>query len=150
MRIKLVIGILVISLIIISTTFIMGNKTGVTGKTIIKQNLEINKSVPEENIKETQNNFNEMLNAVKQDIMKIELNKHNKLEDCWVVYKSRVYDITSWLPKHPGTAQVILPNCGTAEEFEKAFTQKHGTTKASLLMRVGVFIGDFEDKGVLQ
>src|SRR3989338_871842 len=117
MRIKLVIGILVISLIIISTTFIMGNKTGVTGKAIIKQNLEIN--------------------------------KHNKLEDCWVVYKSRVYDITSWLPKHPGTAQVILPNCGTAEEFEKAFTQKHGTAKASLLMKVGVLMGDFEDKGAL-
>ena len=79
-----------------------------------------------------------------------ELNAHNNINDCWVAYTGKVYDITSWLPRHPGKAEAILPYCGTAKEFEDAFTKQHGTKFASLLMKVGTFMGDFEDKGGLQ
>ena len=79
-----------------------------------------------------------------------ELNTHNNIDDCWVAYKGKVYDITSWLPRHPGKAEAILPYCGTAKEFEDAFTKQHGIKFASLLMKVGTFMGDFEDKGGLQ
>ncbi len=98
----------------------------------------------------SQNTPTQPLTTNAQKVTLSELNKHTQLTDCWVAYKSKVYDITNWLPKHPGTAQVILPYCGTAQEFEQAFTQKHGTKKASLLMKVGVFIGDFQDRGNLQ
>ena len=73
-----------------------------------------------------------------------ELLKHNTKTDCWVAYKGKVYDITSWLPRHPGTSSAIEPYCGSSSKFEEAFTKKHGTTKASLLMKVGVFMGDFK------
>ncbi len=86
-------------------------------------------------------------NVTPHTIIKSELSTHTTINDCWVGYKGRVYDITNFLPKHPGTAQAILPYCGTAKAFEDAFTKKHGTSKANLLMKVGVFIGDFSIKG---
>lgn len=73
-----------------------------------------------------------------------DLSKHNNLEDCWISYGGKVYDITSFLPRHPGTPEKILPYCGSAEEFEKAFTKKHGTSKVNMLIQVGTFIGDFD------
>lgn len=85
------------------------------------------------------NNSNAMIGNVSQN----ELAKHNTLNDCWVSYKGKVYDITSWLPKHPGTAGAILPYCGSSSAFEQAFTAQHGTTKAGFLVKVGVFMGDF-------
>lgn len=82
-------------------------------------------------------------------ITSAKLAEHNTLESCWVGYKGKVYDITDFLPKHPGSAQAILPNCGTAEKFEQSFTKKHGTSKVSLLMKVGVLMGDFDYQGNL-
>ncbi|MDO8467919.1 MAG: cytochrome b5-like heme/steroid binding domain-containing protein [Nanoarchaeota archaeon] len=77
-----------------------------------------------------------------------ELAKHNTENDCWVGFQGKAYDITSWLPKHP--INTILPNCGTAKEFEDAFTKKHGTSKVSLFMKVATYMGDIQDKGNLQ
>jgi len=31
-----------------------------------------------------------------------ELLRHSSREDCWIVIDGGVYDVTSWLPKHPG------------------------------------------------
>lgn len=133
MRKKFILGIVILALLIISTTIMLGNKNNqVTGAGTIAVDKTQNNQVTD-----------------KTTVTSADLNKHNTMSDCWVAYKTKVYDITSWLPRHSGTAEAILPYCGTAEEFEKAFTEKHGTTKASLLMRVGVFIGDFEDKGTL-
>ena len=74
---------------------------------------------------------------------------HNSETDCWVAYQGKVYDITSWLQKHPGGVNAILPYCGTSSQFEEAFTKKHGTTKVALLMKVGIFMGDLKYKGLL-
>lgn len=78
-----------------------------------------------------------------------QLAQHNSKSDCWVAYAGKVYDITSFLPYHPGGINRIAPYCGTSNEFQNAFTQQHGTRKVSLLMTVGTFMGDFEAKGNL-
>ena len=70
-----------------------------------------------------------------------ELSIHNLDTDCWVSYKKDVFDISDFLNKHPGGKPIIRQYCGTAEEFEKAFTKKHVTTKVLLLKKVGVNIG---------
>src|SRR3989338_3959440 len=64
--------------------------------------------------------------------------------DCWVGYDGKVYDVTSFLSVHPGSAEAIIPHCGTSSEFTNAFVRQHGTSKVSKLMKVGVLIGDFE------
>ena len=74
-----------------------------------------------------------------------ELASHNTQANCWVAYNGTgtdfVYDITSWLPRHPGSAAAIAPFCGTAEEFTAAFSRKHGTSKVGKLEKEGVVQG---------
>ncbi|PIZ83262.1 hypothetical protein COX97_01385 [Candidatus Pacearchaeota archaeon CG_4_10_14_0_2_um_filter_05_32_18] len=77
-----------------------------------------------------------------------ELSKHDSETDCWVVYQGKVYDLTSWLTKHPGGVKTILPHCGT-QNFEVAFKAKHGNSKASLFLQVSKLMGDFQLKGNL-
>jgi len=69
--------------------------------------------------------------------------KHNTQADCWVVYEGKVYDITSWLPRHPGSAEAIAPYCGTMD-FEKAFTDQHGQSQVGRLAKEGVYKGDLK------
>ncbi len=71
-----------------------------------------------------------------------ELSSHNVQSDCWVAYKGKVYDLTSWLPKHPGSAAAIAPYCGTSSEFEQAFSGQHGTSQVEKLTQEGVFKGE--------
>ncbi|MGV8142053.1 MAG: cytochrome b5 domain-containing protein [Candidatus Pacearchaeota archaeon] len=78
-----------------------------------------------------------------------QLSSHNKKTDCWVAYDGKVYDVTSFLPKHPGSAAAITPFCGTSDGFSKAFTNEHGTSKVSNLMRVGTLMGDFDIVGTV-
>ena len=72
-----------------------------------------------------------------------ELSRHNSAADCWVAYDGRVYDITAWLPRHPGTSNAITPHCGTAEEFTAAFTQMHGVGKVARLKVEGTDMGAY-------
>ncbi|TSC86421.1 MAG: monooxygenase [Parcubacteria group bacterium Gr01-1014_8] len=74
-------------------------------------------------------------------VIRATLKLHNKQDDCWVAYKSVVYDITRWLPRHPGSAGAIVPYCGTAEEFTAAFTKQHGTSKEGRLKQEAVVEG---------
>ncbi|MCX8175135.1 MAG: hypothetical protein N3E51_02930 [Candidatus Micrarchaeota archaeon] len=70
-----------------------------------------------------------------------ELSKHRLETDCWVAYRNKVYDITAYLPKHPGSSAAILPYCGT-REFEAAFEAKHGKSKVQMLLSQGIFKGE--------
>ncbi len=71
-------------------------------------------------------------------ISRAELAKHNTQADCWIGYKGTVYDITNWLPRHPGSAGAIAPFCGTADEFAAAFNKQHGTSRDGKLQKEGV------------
>jgi cytochrome b involved in lipid metabolism len=73
-----------------------------------------------------------------------ELKLHNSANDCWISYRGEVYDITSFLPVHPGTSAVLIPLCGTSEEFENAFNNQHGTSKVEKLMQNSELIGVLE------
>jgi L-lactate dehydrogenase (cytochrome) len=48
-----------------------------------------------------------------------EVAKHNKKNSCWIVLDSHVYDVTSFLPEHPGGAPIILKNAGTVSSKGK-------------------------------
>ena len=74
--------------------------------------------------------------------------RHASSADCWILYQNKIYDITSYLPRHPGGINKIAQFCGKPG-FEQAFVDQHGTSKVSALMKVGVFIGDFDIKGTI-
>ncbi|KAF2196087.1 hypothetical protein GQ43DRAFT_485222 [Delitschia confertaspora ATCC 74209] len=49
-----------------------------------------------------------------------EVAKHNSRESCWVIVQGRAYDVTEFLPEHPGGPKIILKYAGkdATEEFE--------------------------------
>ncbi|KAI0762848.1 FMN-dependent dehydrogenase-domain-containing protein [Fomes fomentarius] len=41
-----------------------------------------------------------------------EVSKHNSSSSCWVIISNKVYDVTEFLPEHPGGAKIILKYAG--------------------------------------
>ncbi len=63
-----------------------------------------------------------------------ELSMHGSTSDCWVLYDGEVYDVTSYLLKHPGGSQPIAEHCGkTDSSFADAFEGEHGMSKVGFL-----------------
>lgn len=42
-----------------------------------------------------------------------EVARHDTAGDCWMAIEGEVYDLTSYIPKHPTPAAVITAHCGT-------------------------------------
>ena len=53
---------------------------------------------------------------------------HNKATDCWVIIKSDVYDLTSYIQQHPGGAGVLTNLCG--KDATSAFESQHASQMA--------------------
>ncbi len=70
-----------------------------------------------------------------------QLSQHNSGSNCWVAFQGMVYDITGYLPKHPGEGRGIIPYCGTSSEFESAFVAKHGMSKVATMVSQTTFMG---------
>lgn len=49
-----------------------------------------------------------------------EVEKHSAEDDCWLIYKGEVYDVTSYIHEHPGGADSITMLAGTdcTDEFD--------------------------------
>ncbi len=76
-----------------------------------------------------------------ESITAAELASHNTRSDCWVGFQGNAYDVTAWLPRHPGGVSSIARYCGTANEFAQAFANKHGSGKVNLLKKEGTLMG---------
>ncbi|KAK8052085.1 hypothetical protein PG993_003470 [Apiospora rasikravindrae] len=50
----------------------------------------------------------------------VEVAKHNDKNSCWVVVHGKAYDVTEFLPEHPGGPKIILKHAGkdATEEFD--------------------------------
>lgn len=59
-----------------------------------------------------------------------EVAKHNKKTDAWMVIDDKVYDVTSWIPHHPG-GMIIMKGVGidATELFKKVGHDSYAKTK---------------------
>lgn len=53
-----------------------------------------------------------------------QIEAHKDASSCWTAINGSVYDLTSWIPKHPGGAEAILWLCG--KDGTEAFNKQHG------------------------
>lgn len=154
---RIVIAILIFVVVINVVFFVRTNQTTLDEKKStlnVPQNSQNNAAQYEDDEfdddEDTRSPFAPETNVPKTQAVSLdELALHNSLSDCWIAYNGKAYDITDYLPHHPGGQNRILPYCGSESAFEQAFTQQHGTSKVSLLMNVGVFIGDIDVVGGL-
>lgn len=49
---------------------------------------------------------------------------HDNESDCWSIINGGVYNLTTWIPRHPGGRQAILGLCG--KDGSPAFNGQHG------------------------
>ncbi len=72
---------------------------------------------------------------VSSGITMAQVAQHNSRTSCWAAINGFVYDLTSWIPKHPGGEQAILGLCGT--DGTATFTGKHGGNSKVLTVLAG-------------
>ncbi|MDO5492398.1 MAG: cytochrome b5-like heme/steroid binding domain-containing protein [Nesterenkonia sp.] len=53
-----------------------------------------------------------------------EVSEHDSSDSCWAAVDGTVYDLTDWVPDHPGGEQAIEGLCGT--DATEDFRQQHG------------------------
>lgn len=79
-------------------------------------------------------------------ITKAELAKHNTKEDAWTAYDGRVYNITQYLPFHPGGEPKLM--LGVGKDCTDLFNRYHRWVNGHAMLSnclVGVYVGDGAD-----
>lgn len=71
-----------------------------------------------------------------------EVQTHNTPENCWSAINGSVYDLTTWVSRHPGGPGAIKRLCGA--DGSAAFTAKHGGSSAAQAALVLLKIGALE------
>lgn len=59
-----------------------------------------------------------------------EVATHMDDASCWSIINGNVYDLTDWIPNHPGGADKIRMICG--KDGSAAFNGKHGESEKAL------------------
>ncbi|MFA6050334.1 MAG: cytochrome b5-like heme/steroid binding domain-containing protein [Candidatus Paceibacterota bacterium] len=68
-----------------------------------------------------------------------EVAKHNSRSSCWSAINNNVYDLTSWIPNHPGGEQRILSLCGV--DGSAAYNGQHSGNSKPATMLAGFKLG---------
>lgn len=65
--------------------------------------------------------------------------KHNSSASCWSAVNGNVYDLTSWIPNHPGGEKTILSMCGV--DGSSGYNGQHGSSSKPARIIGGFKIG---------
>lgn len=64
---------------------------------------------------------------------------HASRTSCWSAINGSVYDLTSWIPEHPGGEQAILSLCGV--DGSSAYNGQHGGSRRPASILAGFKLG---------
>ncbi|HAU07469.1 MAG: hypothetical protein UW46_C0006G0028 [Candidatus Yanofskybacteria bacterium GW2011_GWF1_44_227] len=70
----------------------------------------------------------------------LDVASHNGRPSCWSVVNGKIYDLTSWIDKHPGGSDRILKICGT--DGSANFNNQHGGKQKPADQLVNFYVGD--------
>lgn len=77
----------------------------------------------------------EDLTGLKGKIIQVshqELAKHNKLDDCWMAVRAKVYNVTRYLEYHPGGAEQLMRGAG--KDATSLFDEYHAWVNIDQLL----------------
>merc|ERR1712190_582903 len=81
-------------------------------------------------------------NGGKRIISWEEIKKHDKPNDCWVVYEGTVYDVTEFVPNHPGGAAIWWQSGGRDITILYNISHPPRITLESHLAKYGKLVGE--------
>lgn len=58
-----------------------------------------------------------------------QVSAHNSAPGCWTVINGSVYDLTTWIDRHPGGPEAIMGLCGS--DGTDAFNRQHGRSRGA-------------------
>ena len=66
-----------------------------------------------------------------------EIIKHNIKNDLWIIINKKVYNITSFVKKHPGDEKMFIRYTGEdLDQYFKMFKREHNTKEIKLQMKL--------------
>ncbi len=68
-----------------------------------------------------------------------DVSSHNSKTSCWSIINGSVYDLSSWVPQHPGGERAILSICGV--DGSASFNGQHGGSSKIASILAGFKIG---------
>jgi cytochrome b involved in lipid metabolism len=71
-----------------------------------------------------------------------EVSRHATESDCWIIVNNGVYNVTQYVPQHPGGKGKIVPLCG--KDATRAFEGEHGGDRKPETMLAKLKIGDLQ------
>ena len=84
------------------------------------------------------NKDDEIVALAKTGFTATEVAEHNSATDCWLILDGKVYEVTDFIPSHPG-GKAILKGCG--KDATKMFSKHPESAKA---MKEQFYIGDLK------
>lgn len=69
-----------------------------------------------------------------------EVAAHNTSADCWTIVSNKVYNLTSYIPFHPGGPAAIIGLCG--HDGTAAFSGMHSGSGSANSMLASLYVGD--------
>jgi cytochrome b involved in lipid metabolism len=58
-----------------------------------------------------------------------QVKRHKTARDCWSVVGRSVYNLTAWIPKHPGGRGTVTAMCG--KKATKSFNSQHKNSRSA-------------------
>ncbi|CCL99735.1 uncharacterized protein FIBRA_01757 [Fibroporia radiculosa] len=74
-----------------------------------------------------------------------EIAQHNSSSSCWVIISNKVYDVTEFLPDHPGGAKIILKYAG--RDATAAYEPIHPPDTLDKNLPTSKHLGDLDSSG---
>ncbi|KAF8592453.1 hypothetical protein K439DRAFT_1400272 [Ramaria rubella] len=74
--------------------------------------------------------------------------QHNSKESCWIIIENKVYDVTDFLPEHPGGSKIILKYGG--KDATDAFNPVHPPGVIDAQLPKGRHLGELDQKDAKQ
>lgn len=69
-----------------------------------------------------------------------DISTHSSKDSCWSTVEGKVYDLTSFISKHPGGADAILAICG--KDGSELFDGQHGMDPKAKGLLPNFYLGD--------
>ncbi|HBC70780.1 TPA: hypothetical protein DCZ46_02355 [Candidatus Campbellbacteria bacterium] len=106
-----------IALFAVITTTIIAFTTNIFDSTDEKTVIYTTKSIATEPVVITEKPSQQIVTEPSKPVSEkkfttTEVAKHSSESDCWVIINEKVYDLTSYIPMHPGGQSEIINRCG--------------------------------------